>query len=126
MPRRLTSQVDYQLVLAALAPEDRDTVERWTSMLGAQPGTWHRVPPMRDLATMLAVLRLAATMTELAPGDAFRNAAELVGLEDDSGRATAPADSLARTLRNWTRPAETDFQPRAARNHEICARDLSA
>jgi hypothetical protein len=97
----VTRRADPDLVLAALPPGLRAAVVEFAAMFGAD--SFEEVPPLRQLATYAAALRLAGDMEGLSATDALAAACELLGLEDDADRATRPSDSIARQLRRWAR-----------------------
>ena len=84
---------------------DRAAVERWSERLGIGLDGWARVPAFRSVVELLAILttvdRLREADPELSASAAFYRAAELVGLEDDPERATHPAATPGRRLRDW-------------------------
>ena len=100
--RRPVSRPDPELCLAVLARRDRATIARWEHILGLR---WSDVPPLRQVVEHVAVLLLSADMPDRPTSDAIRIAAEALGLEDGSERATHPGDRFARTLCNWQRAA---------------------
>jgi hypothetical protein len=104
---------DPDLVLAALPPSERETVLAWVSRLGLDSFT--ECPPLRQLATLLAVLQVAGDIPAGSTGDRFRQAAEALGLEDDPERATHPADRYIRTVTGWLLAARNgkSFRPPA-------------
>ena len=92
-------------LLEALPEEDREAVMRFCACLGIGEGGWARVPAFRSVIELLAILtsvdRLREEDRELSDSAAFHRAAELVGLEDDPDRATHPAATPGRRLRDW-------------------------
>ena len=92
-------------LLEALPPEDREAIERFSRRLGFGASGWARVPAFRSVIELLAILttadRLREEKPELSVSAAFHRAAELVGLEDDPDRATHPAATPGRRLRDW-------------------------
>ena len=92
-------------LLGALPAEDRAAVERFSRRLGFGRDGWSRVPPFRSLVEVLAIVTIADRLREedpeLSDSAAFQRAAELVGFEDDPERATHPAETPARRLRDW-------------------------
>lgn len=77
----MSRRADPALALAALAAEDRATVERWASMLGAD--AWPSVPSLAVLVPLLACVRMAGDMDLDAP-EALREAADVLGMDPDS------------------------------------------
>jgi hypothetical protein len=127
MGRRLT-EPDRELVAAELTASELGVLEDWADALGVAPGDWWTLPPLRQLATMVAAARACASVLEearlrgahapnLGDGEAMRRAAERLGLEDDADLATHPGDSLSRQLRRWKE---------AARGHDVRAPDHEA
>lgn len=91
---------DPALLLAALPPEDRATVDRWLFMLGMEADELGAVPPLRLLVSMVATLRLAGDMEGMSRTDAFGEAAGALGLS---------GDSLLRTWYRWQLAAVRQF-----------------
>jgi hypothetical protein len=75
---------DPELLLAALAPEDRDAVVRWLATLGFEPEELDSVPPLQQLVAMLAVLRVASDMGDLPRAERFTEAAAALDLNGRS------------------------------------------
>ena len=104
------ADIDPELVLAVLSIEDRAAVERWCVCLGIGRDGWALVPAFRSVIELLAILttadRLREEKPELSVSAAFYKAADDLGFEDDDqGRATHPAATPDRRLRNWLRRA---------------------
>ena len=101
-----------ELLLAALPPEDRAAVGRWSRRLGLGGDGWARVRSFRAVVELLAIVttadRLREEKPEISETAAFQRAAELVGLEDDPDRATHPAATPGRRLRDWLSRAWPD------------------
>ena len=102
---RRRAEPNFALVLAALDHEDRRAVERWAAALGLPPGGWHLAPPLKLLAELLAIVRLAGDMGDLSRGDAFAEACEALGLADDSELSTRGSSRYIRLLNRWLRTA---------------------
>ena len=92
-------------LLAALPAEDRAAIERFSERLGCGRAGWARVPAFRSVVELLAILTIADGLREedpeLSDSAAFYRAAERLGFEDNPGRATHPAATPDRRLRDW-------------------------
>ncbi len=108
--KRPVSRPDPALCLAVLERRDRATVRRWEQILEL---AWHEIPPLRQVVEHVAVQLLSNNLPDRPPGDAKRLAAEALGLQDDDGYVTHPADRYAKSLSNWQLSAERKtFRPK--------------
>ena len=102
-----------ELLLSALPLEDRAAIERWCDRLSIGLDGWARVPAFRSVIELLAILTTADRLREEDPGisasAAFYRASERLGFEDDDqDRATHPAATPARRMRDWLTRAWPD------------------
>ena len=97
-------------LLDALPAEDRAAIARWCDRLAIGPDGWARVPAFRSVIELLAILtaadRLREEDPEISTSAAFYRASERLGFEDNAqDRATHPASTPDRRLRDWLRRA---------------------
>jgi hypothetical protein len=97
---------DWDRVVAALvAAEELVWFERQAVRFELKPWEWPAVPSLRTTAVNMAIVILAEA--ESSDGsltkDGIDTALEQLGLEDDTDRATSPADSFLTKLRQWQR-----------------------
>ena len=102
------ADLDPMLVWAAQRPETRHVFTRFLKMLGLAAADWPYVPPVRQFLEMSAIAELAADMPELEDRAAHREAAKLLGMEDDDDRDSEyhPAERFQHAVNEWKRAAK--------------------
>ena len=99
---------DAELVWAAQRLQTQRVVTRFLKALGFTAADWPYVPPIRQFLEMSAIAELAADMPELEDRAAHREAAKLLGMEDDDDRDSEyhPAERFRHAVNEWKRAAK--------------------
>ena len=99
------ADLDPDLVWETQRAETRAVFTRLLESWGFGATDWPYIPPMRQILELAAMMEFRADMPELPERRALREAAEVLGMEDDDDRDSEyhPADRCQHAVRDWKR-----------------------